>query len=91
MTLSGTVDEGLSFTRRPLIGPTVIDIEGTWKGTVVWSGSNGDSEECEVDLALDATFTDDGWSEELGLMGGLDGTFCAFAVNAPFKEWYGTE
>ena len=91
MTLSGTVYEGLSFTRRPLIGPTVIDIEGTWKGTVVWSSGNGDSGECEVDLALDATFMDSGWSEELGLLGGLDGTFCTFAVDAPFEEWYGTD
>ncbi|MDE2763605.1 MAG: hypothetical protein OXQ94_19060 [Gemmatimonadota bacterium] len=91
ITLSGTVDEGLSFTRRPLMGPTVIDIEGTWRGTVVWSSRNGDSEECEVDLALGATFIDDGWSEELGLLGGLDGTFCAIAVDAPFAEWYGTK
>lgn len=91
ITLSGTVNERLSFTRRPLIGPTVIDIEGTWKGAVVWSSSNGDSGECEADLALDATFMDDGWSEELGLLGGLDGTFCAIAVNAPFREWYGTD
>lgn len=91
ITLSGTVDEGLSFTRRPLIGPTVIDIEGTWRGVVVWSSRNGDSEECEVDLALDATFMDSGWSDELGLLGGLGGTFCATAVDAPFVEWYGTE
>ena len=91
MTLSGTVNEGLSFTEEPIIDVWHIEIKGTWKGTVVWSSSNGDSGECEVDLALDATFSSSGWSGELVLEGGLDGTFCTIAVDAPFEEWYETQ
>lgn len=91
MTLSGTVNERLSFTQEPLIDATVIDIEGTWKGAVAWSSSNGGSGECEVGLALDATFRWSGWSDEVGLEGGLGGTFCTIAVDAPFEEWYGTQ
>jgi len=52
MTLSGTVNEGLSFTQEVVIGPTNMRIGGTWKGTVVWASGNGGSGECEVDLAL---------------------------------------
>ena len=89
MTLSGTVNEGLSFAEQPVIGPTNIFIKGTWKGTVAWSRSNGDSGECEVDLALHATWSNGYHGVEL--FGGLDGTFCTIAVDAPFEEWYETQ
>ncbi len=89
MILSGTVKEGLSFAEEPDIADaTVIDIKGSWRGTVVWSGSDGDSGECEVDLALDARYIRSWWSGKVHLRGGLDGRFCEFAVDAPFEEWY---
>lgn len=89
MTLHGTVNEGLSFTELPgLYDAQIIEIKGTWRGTVVWSSSKGDSGECEVDLALDATYRWSAWSQEVALLGGLDGTFCTIAVDAPFEEWY---
>ena len=90
MTLSGTVNEGLSFTQPPTYDLTVIEIKGTWRGAVVWSRGNGDSVECEVDLAVDATYIWSAWSQETDLLGGLDGTFCGIAVYAPFEEWYET-
>ena len=91
MTLSGTVNEGLSLAEEPLYDMADIAIKGTWRGTVVWSRSNGASGECEVDLALDARYMWSSWSGEKGLWGGLDGTFCTIAVDAPFEEWYETQ
>ena len=88
MTLHGTVNGGLSFTEHPLYDTQIIEIKGTWRGTVAWSSSKGDSGECDADLALDATYMWSAWSQEVSLFGGLDGTFCTIAVDAPFEEWY---
>lgn len=91
VTLSGTVKEGLSFAEEPDIADaTAIEFEGSWRGTVVWSRSDGNGGECEVDLALDAKYLRSWWSGKVHLRGGLDGRFCAIAVDAPFEEWYET-
>lgn len=88
VTLYGTVNEALSFAEEPLFDVTHIAIKGSWRGTVVWSRSDGNSGECEVDLVLDATYLWGSWSGEEVLDGGLDGRFCAITVDAPFVEWY---
>lgn len=85
--LSGTVRESLSFTDPLTVDHLEIDIKGWWRGTVVWP-SSGDGGECEVDLTLGATYTHS-WGNEF-LDGGLHGTVCTTAVDAPFEEWFET-
>ena len=91
MTLSGVVNEGLSLAVEPVTDAEAVEIKGMWSGAVVWSRGNSDSIECEVDLALDAWHVWSAWSQETNLRGGLDGTFCTIAVDAPLEEWYETQ
>ena len=88
VTLYGTVNEAFSFAEPVTFDMIHIAVEGSWRGTVVWSRSDGNSGECEVGLALDANYLWSSWSGEEVLDGGLDGRFCAIAVDAPFEEWY---